>query len=110
MEVSGWSSGSPNKRTGGGYGIRLSHRDRDRWFRREWTSVTLHIEGGGEVEVNLTPSFWRSCTELRHRAIGRFMIAHGLAPWPKGSPPRMWLERMGGRHFRLSTQEPHLPA
>jgi hypothetical protein len=102
MEVTGCSSGSPNNRTGGGYGIRLSRVDRDRWFRREWSRVTLHIEGRGEVEVNVTPSFWRSGTELRHRAIGRFMIAHGLAPWPKGSPPRMWLMRMRGRHFRLS--------
>jgi hypothetical protein len=102
MIVKGWDNGSPNNSTGSGYGIRLSPSDRDKWFRQEWSHVTLHIEGGGEVEANLAPSFWRRCTELRHKGIGRFLIDHGLAPWPKGSPPRLKLEHMGGRHFRLS--------
>lgn len=102
MIVTGWSSGSPNNKTGSGYGIRLSRQDRDRWFERQWPSVTLHIEGRGTVDANLTSSFWRRCTELRHKEIGRFLLANGLAPWPKGSPPRLRLERVKGRHFRLS--------
>jgi hypothetical protein len=101
MKVSGWNNGSPNNRTGSGYGIRLSRTDRDIWFQQEWSSVTVHLEGGAAIEANLTPSFWRGCTELRHAEIGKFLMAHGLAPWPKGSPPRLELEHMGGRHFRL---------
>lgn len=104
MEVRGWSNGSPNNDTGAGYGIRLSPSDRDRWFRQDWSNVTLHLEDGGKTQVNVSPSFWRCCTELRHKAIGRFLIDRGLAPWPKGSPPRLSLEPMGGRHFRLSRE------
>ena len=102
MIVKGWSSGSTSIRTGSGYGIRISRFDRDRFFQREWSRVTLHLEGAGKIEVNVAPSFWRRCTELRHRGIGRFLLAHGLAPWPKGSPPSLSLEPMGGRHFRLT--------
>lgn len=37
MIVSGWNNGSPNNRTGAGYGIRISKDDRD----EEWDSVEI---------------------------------------------------------------------
>lgn len=101
MIATGWSSGSPNHATGSGYGIRISHSDRDRYFRHAWPYVTIEIEGFGAVEASISPSFWRKCSELRNRTIGQWMIEHRLAPWPKGSPPKFRLAAVGERHFRL---------
>jgi hypothetical protein len=102
MIVSGWNDGSPNNATRGGYGIWMSRRNRDGYFDPEWGSVTIELEELGTTEVNLAPSFWRGCTELREAAIGRWLLDRGLAPWPKGKPPRLGLEPMGHRRFRLS--------
>lgn len=102
MIVSGWNSGSPNNATGTGYGIRLLRRDRDEYSDPEWGSVTIELEELGATEVNLAPSFWRGCAEFREAAIGRWLLDRGLAPWPKGKPPRLGLEPMGHRRFRLS--------
>ena len=102
MIVSGWNDGSPNNATGGGYGIRMSRRDRDEYFDPEWPWVTIELEELGATEVNLARSFWRGCTELRGAAIGKWMLDRGLAPWPKGRPPRLRLEPAGERRFRLT--------
>lgn len=84
------------------YGLRVSHYDRDRHFRREWTGVTLELEGrGGPIEVGLSPSFWRGCSELRSAEIGRWLIANRVAPWPKGAPPQVRVEALGGSRFRV---------
>jgi hypothetical protein len=102
MIATGWNNGSPNNSTGSGYGIHLSREDRDKYFRREWSTVIIELEGASPVEVNLAPSFWRRCTEFHSAAIGKWLLDHGLAPWPKGNPPKMRLEPAGGRRFRLS--------
>jgi len=101
MIVSGWSDGSPNNRTGAGYGIRMSRRDRDEYFDPEWSSVTIELEGMGETEANVRPSFWHRCTELRKAKIGKWLLERGLAPWPRGKPPRVELVPAGERRFRL---------
>ena len=102
MIVTGWNNGSPNNRTGSGYGVRLKRRDRDDHFGREWQLVAVQLDNGKTVDVSLTGSFWRRCTELRSGVIGKWMLDRGLAPWPKGRPPRFRLERTGVRRFRLS--------
>jgi len=102
MIVTAWSNGSPNYTTGGGYGIRLSRRERDAHFRPEWPSVVVELEGARTITVNLAPSFWRRCTELKSAAIGKWLLDHELAPWPKGSPPKLKLEPRGDRRFRLT--------
>jgi hypothetical protein len=101
MIVTGWNNGSPNNTTGSGYGVRLRQEDRDKHFRPRWSSVSIKLEGGGGVPVNLTPSFWRRCAELRSPAIGKWLLDRDLAPWPKGNPPRLHLTRVGNRRFRL---------
>jgi len=102
VEVKGWENGSARNDTGSGYGVEVSLKDRARWFKRDWDSVILHIEDEDSVRVNVSPSFWRDCSELRHKRIGQFLVARGLAPWKKGERPRARLEPLGGRHFRLS--------
>ena len=101
MIVTVWSDGSPNNTTGSGYGVRLRPKDRDKHFHPDGSSVGIELEGGGAIVVNLTPSFWRRCTELRDPAIGKWLLEHGLAPWPKGNPPKLHLTRVGNRRFRL---------
>jgi len=102
MIVTGWSNGSPNNRTGAGYGLKLSHADRDAAFDPSWGSVTLQFPEGETISIRLSPSFWRNCSELRSSVIGRWLLRHGLAPWRRGYPPQLSLTPMGPRRFRLS--------
>ena len=58
MEVKGWNNGSPNNKTGAGYGIRLTRKDRDKFFKKPWKTVTLELADESVVDVNLSNSFW----------------------------------------------------
>jgi len=98
--VTAWNNGSWN-RTGAGYGIRISVKDRNQYFRPEWESVIIVLDDR-EVEVNLSKSFWSKCPELRKKEIGEWLIKNGLGRWPKGNPPKLKLEPIGDRKFRLS--------
>ena len=102
MQVTGWNNGSPNNITGAGYGVRISLADRDKYFKKNWSKVLIELEGNREVEVKISQSFWAECHELRSAEIGRWMIKNHLAPWLKGSPPRIELQPLGGRKFKLS--------
>ena len=102
MIVSGWNNGQGNNVSGGGYGIKMSPKDRDNHFHKTWTSVAVELDTGEVVDARLSPSFWRNCPELRRKEIGKWMLDQGLAPWPKGKPPRLSLEPIGIRRFRLS--------
>lgn len=99
MKAVGWSNGSPTE-SGGGYGVSVSTVDRDRYFRQEWTEVVVRI-GRGEVSVKLSPAFWRRCSELRAKEIGRYLLDAGLAPWPKGYPPVLELVPLAENSFTL---------
>ena len=63
MIVVGWNNGSPNDRTGGGYGIRVTREDRDRYFQVGWPSVTIELDKENMIEVSLSDSFWRGCID-----------------------------------------------
>lgn len=102
MIVAGWNNGSPNNITGGGYGIRVTRKDRDKYFKREWRSAIVKIGEGNIAEINLSDSFWKNCIEIRNKRIGKWMLDNRLAPWRKGSPPKFNLERMDDKKFKLS--------
>lgn len=102
MIVGGWHNGKANNTTGGGYAIRIRPEDRDNYFRKRWSSVAVELDTGEVVDARLSPSFWRKCRQLRGRELGKWMLDHGLAPWPKGKPPKFKLEPIGDRRFRLS--------
>jgi len=102
MIVSGWNNGKANNVTGGGYGVKMNHKDRDMHFLKTWTSVAVELDTEEVLDARLSPSFWRQCPELRSARIGKWMLDHRLAPWPKGRPPRFSLEPIGHRRFRLS--------
>lgn len=103
MRARGWSNGKPSV-TGAGYGVAISTADRDQSFDKGWSEVRIDLDGRETIEVALTPSFWRTCTELRHRRIGAWMMDRGLAPWTKGRPPEMILETIGKARFRLTAR------
>lgn len=52
MKVTAWNNGQHSK-NGAGYGVRLSTEDRDREFKRSWDTVTIELEDGGEIQVNV---------------------------------------------------------
>jgi hypothetical protein len=102
MVVTGWHNGIPDNKTGAGYGIRIAPEDRDQYFERNWTGVTLQFDDGDSVTVDLSSSFWADYPELRSPRIGKWMLRKDLAPWTKGRPPHPTLEPLGNRTLRLS--------
>jgi len=102
-----WNNGKHHT-TGAGYGLKVSIADRDRHFKREWKSVILEIPVSGsfkEVLVNIDKSsFWNeTCREVINQAIGRWFRNSGFAPWPSGKPPKLKIEVIGERRFRVSS-------
>lgn len=98
MIVTAWSNGS------GSYGLKIAASDRDEFFRREWKTVHLKLEGAPtEIEINVAkPSFWTPiCRELIHRGIRSWLQANGLAPWARYNPPKLWLEAISQNRFQL---------
>ena len=102
MRVTAWSNGSASS-SGAGYGLRLTSADRDTYFDRGWEHVDVDLGVHGRAAIPLSGSFWARCTELRSASVGRWLLAHRLAPWPKGSPPTLELLHLGGNAFELST-------
>ena len=105
MKVTAWNNGSLLK-SGAGYGLKVSIRDRDTYFDPGVESVILRLPNSKEVAVNTAKaSFWSgTCRELIDREIGRWLIDSGYAPWPKGNPPKFNLTRTGER-YDLSVSE-----
>jgi hypothetical protein len=92
MDATGWK--------GGTLGVRVGKENAARYFDRAWKIV--HIDIGGNIRAfPLTPGFWSDCPEIRGIAIQEWMERQGLAPWPKGRPPKLELIPLGGSHFRL---------
>ena len=102
-----WNNGS-YRMSGAGYGIKLNPRDRDRYFEKP--NAFLKLEGKtGDIEVNTDkPSFWNStCRELISKEIGLWLRSNGRAPWIKDQPPKLQLEPVGERTFKVTIlQEP----
>jgi hypothetical protein len=102
----GWQGGSAERRLPAGYGIKFTPADRDRYFEPSWTHVIVELEDGPVIEVRLTDSFWRSCSELRSAELGRWLLESGRAPRPKHAPPRIAVNPINGNRFhaRLRVQ------
>lgn len=95
--ATGWSNGGKTR------GLRISPRDRDLYLKPEWCSVSLFIPEESEpVEIDITASMWKKCTELRHPKIGDwFERTHNFC-WPKGRPPSVRFVPNGPRSFAVS--------
>lgn len=106
MRATAWYNGTQPSEPDG-YGIKLSPRDRDKYFDRAWGSVTVEMQGATSAEVQLSPSFWRSCSELRSAEIGRWLLESGAAPWPNGSPPGIGVAHVADNHFVVHVLKRH---
>jgi hypothetical protein len=95
----GWRGGTADERSPAGYGIKFTPADRDRHFDPQWTSVILELADGPTIEVALTDSFWRSCSELRSADLGRWLLAARRAPWPKSAPPGIAVNPIADNRF-----------
>ena len=105
FECSAWNNGKHHE-TGAGYGLKISISGRDRYFKKEWKSVTFKLPGvSGFTEVALNidkPSFWnKTCHEVINKEIGVWLRSNNLAPWPSGRPPRFLAEPSGAQSFIL---------
>ncbi len=101
MTVTAWKSGK-HCESGAGYGLKVAVEDRDEYFKREWKCVVLELEGTSALaKPNIDkPSFWdETCHELIDQEIGEWLIANGLAPWPKQHPPKLLMEHVSGNRF-----------
>ena len=60
-------------------------------------------KGNISVEVNVDKaSFWGGCRELISAEIGRWMLDRSYAPWPKGKPPKFFVDALAERAFRIN--------
>jgi hypothetical protein len=106
MIVTGWNNGDHQK-SGAGYGIKLNADDRDRFFKRNWETIILEMQGKPDsIKVNVAkPSFWgATCKELINVEIGHWLIHNRLAPWKKGYPPKLALMPIKSNRFLLKKQ------
>jgi hypothetical protein len=104
-----WKGGSASRTSPAGYGIKIDHYDRDRHFKREWRTVRLLIDGlPHPVTANIDKdSFWNdTCRELISADIGRWMLSSGIAPWPRGRPPKFRLRPASPGVFTVELDTP----
>jgi hypothetical protein len=103
--VTAWNNGQHHA-SGAGYGFKVSLKDRDKHFERGWKTVALKLPGVEHlVHVNIEKhSFWNtSCRELISLEIGKWLLRASLAPWPKGSPPKLALRATRSGEFEVRT-------
>lgn len=98
-----WKGGT-NRKGGAGYGLKIAATDRDQFFERSWRKVDLVLPNGKTVTANIAKSsFWNdTCRELINKEIGFWLINEGLAPWPKGFPPKVVLRSIREATFQVS--------
>jgi hypothetical protein len=93
IPVSGWKRGKGHAPRNMTYGVRMSPEDRDAYFDPAWTTVSVAIgELSTTVIVELRPSFWKQCPELRSSTIRDWLWTQGLTPWRDQDPPSLILE------------------
>jgi hypothetical protein len=109
MIVSAWSCKPRDKFVAAGSGVQVRAQDRDRFFDRSWTSAEIELPTTEVISVNLTRTFWTTCPELRGSAIGRWMLAAGIAPWTGLRRPKLLLTPLGDGRFRLEAPSPQVP-
>jgi hypothetical protein len=105
VRATAWHNGGPPT-DAAGYGIKFTKIDRDQYFEKGWTEVVVELDG---IQANLTvtPSFWRTCSELRSAEIGRWLLNNGGAPWHRGQPPGIVVEPVDGNRFTARLLKKH---
>lgn len=96
LQVCAWKGSNNN------FGIRIGKKNRDRFFKKEWLSINVEIDGA-DYTFKLTKGFWKSCPEFRDPAIvtqdssiKSYIIKEWLKsnfeiPWKYRHPPKFKL-------------------
>ena len=105
FEATAWNNGAWYE-TGAGYGLKISADDRDKYFDRDWDTVTLRLIGERTsriAEANVAKdSFWGPhCRELIQLEIGQWFIENGFRRWPRNAPPRFRMVHVAGLEFEV---------
>lgn len=110
IQLSGWSNGNWRDGEGKGtFGFSVGKKGREEWFSEEWLEVVVELPTphgeAFQIAIELLPSFWKKCPELRHEEIKEWMIDRGDIepsgrPWPMGQPPKYEAE-LTGNHLRI---------
>ena len=91
IELTGWQGATT--------GLRVAAESRSRVFEPLEGKLAQVRIGLPRHRVQplcrITPTFWTTCPELRSAEIGRWMVARGDKPWPRGRPPRYEAEFVG---------------
>ena len=93
MIAKGWKGGS--------YGIRVGKANAAAYFKRDWRTVEIVVDGEFH-SFPLNETFWTTCPEVRGGVLNAWFLQHGLVPWESGNPPVLSLIPIGGNRFRLS--------
>jgi len=104
MIVTAYNNGA-HSRSGAGYGFKVHPEDRDAHFKPEWKTILLEIDSeAAPVEATMPgEAFWsENGHEITHPAVGKWLRRNGIAPWPRGNPPRFILEPIEENRFRLA--------
>jgi len=94
FEVTGWLGAG-----GKTLGLRFGAEKARAYVDPCWTEVTVLLDGKPHT-FPIRAAFWRHCPEVRGAAITAWFKRHDLAPWPKGTPPRVKLTSLGEGRFR----------
>ena len=86
--------------------LKISAAGRDRYFGRDWGTVTLRLIGARTrrvADANVAKkSFWSpQCRELIQQEIGQWFIENGFRRWPRNAPPRFRMVPVGVRQFEV---------
>lgn len=103
MIASAWKSqgaGSIGRSTT--YGLRVGSDNRDRYFDRSWTMVTIELPSGMVLDLPLHFGFWRGCPEVKGPGFREWFETQGLLTWPYGQPPRYRLTPTGRARFKVT--------
>ena len=99
--MTGWKSGT--SKSPGTCGFRVKLGDRDELFIGLEEVVLELPPCNGKVQplnIELSPSFWRTCPEIRSQSISNWMKKRGDCPWPHRKTPKYKTE-MKGKHIRI---------
>lgn len=103
MKVTAWNNGSRSA-SGAGYGLEVTKKDRDIYFKREWQHILLSLlDNSAPIKVNIDKdSFWNdTCRELIAKEIGMWLLSEKHAPWTKGCPPKFELAHTNSNSFAI---------
>ncbi|MFD3157091.1 hypothetical protein ACFIJ5_09555 [Haloimpatiens sp. FM7330] len=106
MIVTTWNNGNYNT-SGAGYGVKISKKDRQKFFDKAWDSVVIGISDfKNSKEIHLHDTFWTTCSELRSAKIGKYLIDNGLGKWEKRKPYKLLLFPQVDNKFILIISNP----